>query len=220
MSDLVIDDEFGRITMPDTKGVSGVYAEVCERDTYRFRKLRDAGLRVEIAVDLGAAWGMASRMIRHHWPGARVVAFEPDKARFNYLRANCPTVECRNVAVAGFVNDRQRLLAGIGADLVKWRLDPADALRSITPIGVPEAFADIERIDLMKIDVEGFELGIIQEMAETGLLARTRHIEGEWHFANARLGLIEALKPTHDAEFEMRTPAAQWQPFRAKLRGQ
>jgi len=220
MSDLVLDDDFGRIAMPDTRGVSGVYAEVCERDTYRFRALRDAGLRVEIAVDLGASWGVASRMIRHYWPDARIIAFEPDKARFKYLEANCPTVECRNVAVAGFVNDRPRLLAGIGADREKWRLDPADALRSITPISVQEAFAGIERIDLMKIDVEGFELGIIQEMAECGLLARTRHIEGEWHFKNARLGLIEALRPTHDAEFEMRTPTAQWQPFRATLRGQ
>lgn len=215
MRDKIINDEFGRIAIPDTAEAKGVYAEVCEQDTYQFRKLHASGLRVDLAVDLGASWGVASRMIRHFWPAARILAFEPDPIRFAYLKENCPTVDLKNISVAGFVNDRARLLAGIGADLVRWRLDPADALRAFTPHSVPTAFAGIEKIDLMKIDVEGFELGIIQELGEMGLLKRIQHITGEWHFENARLGLIETLKSTHNTEVIMPTPTTQWHAFRA-----
>ena len=42
--------------------------------------------RVRTAVDLGASYGVASRMIRHYWPHARIIAFEPDPANFEAQR--------------------------------------------------------------------------------------------------------------------------------------
>jgi|SRR5580692_6863707 FkbM family methyltransferase len=229
MSDINVVDVFGQFSRPDNIDALGVYQEVCVQDTYGFRALHAAGFKVRTAVDLGASWGMAARMIRHFWPAARIVAFEPDPLRFAYLARNCPSVECRNYAVAGFATDRAKMLAGIGLDNGPWRQNVDQAFSASAsgvpsymtdpPASVASAFSGISDIDLLKIDVEGFELGIIREMKELGLLANVRGIVGEWHFENARLGLAEDLAATHDATFTMPVEnAGPWQAFVAVLR--
>lgn len=215
--ELLKTDEFGDVIFPDDQHAPPVYREVCQEDAYGLHGLRDSGMTVKTAIDLGASYGVASRMIQHFWPQARILAFEPDALRFRYLTRNCPGVECRRAAVAGFAGDRERMLAGIGLDRRKWRVEASEAIAGLDCIlSVREAFASVEQIDLLKIDVEGFELGIIQEMRELGLLAKTKMIVGEWHFQNALEGLREAFQDTHEFSFE---PAGSnpWNLFRANL---
>lgn len=215
--DRTLTDAFGAITLPDSPGVTGVYNEVCVRDTYRFSELRDSGLAVSLAVDLGASWGVASRMMRHYWPAARIVAYEPDQVRFPYLARNCRTVECNRRGVVGYAGHRVWSLLGIGADFGERRADPEIALRSIQdPLSAWAAFGDLPPIDLLKIDVEGFELGILHELSELGMLPEV--ITGEWHFANARVMIRHILSPTHDVEITQTGPEVNWQPFFARRR--
>ncbi len=210
-------DVYGVMTIPDDADNNAIYREVCQDDCYGFAKLKASGLQVRVAVDLGASCGAASRMMRHHWPSAKIIAFEPDAVRYGMLTVNCPTVDCRNVAVAGFAGDREKMLAGVSTD-ARWREKPETALEGIAPVSVADSLAGVDWVDLFKIDVEGFELGIFQEMSALGLLTKTKEIVGEWHFSAAKEGLAAILSPTHDCEFRDQPDGNPWNLFSARLK--
>ena len=214
--ELVRRDAHGVIAIPNEAAATDVYHEVCTCDTYELQRIREP---IRVAVDLGASWGVATRMMRSRWPQARIVAFEPDPSRFSYLARNCPAVDCRRDAVVGFADDPVRRVRGVGF-CAPWRATPEEVFTEAilqNPISAHKALAGIEFIDLLKIDVEGFELGIFQEMDEMGLLARTRRIVGEWHFPNVREGISGVLARTHHLVFGAGAEAP-WGPFTATLK--
>ena len=69
--------------------------------------------------------------------------------------------------------------------------------------------------DLLKIDVEGFEWGILEDLRNADLLPTT--IIGEWHFENCRAAIREILEPTHDTQF-FKQIDFPWGPFTARRR--
>jgi len=211
-------DEFGDIAIPDDNYCrTALWKGVCGGDEYKFRRYHDEQFQVDLAIDLGASIGVASRMIHHFWPKAKIIAFEPDPNRFQYLVINCPTVECRQIAVAGYAYDFDRMVSNIATDK-KWRPDATEALKAVPGLkqSVKEAFAGIEKIDLLKIDVEGFEMGILKEMHDLGLIQKTRLIVGEWHFSGAKQAVIDTMQTTHVIEFDSQSPNP-WDVFKSRL---
>lgn len=59
----------------ETKGYAGLYGEVVTEDCYR---LLSIGWTPDIVFDLGANIGIFSRYARSLFPGARIIAVEPD----------------------------------------------------------------------------------------------------------------------------------------------
>lgn len=227
---LVIRDQFGTIELPDDGYArEAIYVPVSERDEYQFSKLAKEFPDAKTIVDMGASFGVATRMIHHYWPGAKVYAFEPDPSRIPFLCKNCD-MDAAPIPIVGYWPDREKALQGIGWG-EPWRPSPEHAIDSPkVAIGMPdagidfsraisatEAFETIDEIDLMKIDVEGFELGILRELAEIGKLPRV--IVGEWHFRNTLDGLRALLEPTHDFQWlEPAKGAGPWQLFWARKR--
>jgi len=228
---LVIQDQFGTIEIPDDGYVyNAIYGPVCVQDEYQFAKLAKEFPDAKTIVDLGASFGVATRMIQHYWPQAKVYAFEPDPSRAAFLNKNCDLgiLDVCDEPVVGYWPDQAKALEGIGWG-EPWRPSPEHAIRAPKgAIGQPdagidfgmaisatEAFATIDRIDLMKIDIEGFELGILRELAEVGKLPRV--IVGEWHFRNCLDGLRALLEPTHHFQWiEPAKGAGPWQLFWAR----
>ena len=194
-----------------------IYREVVDRDTYKFRKLAALYPDIKTIVDIGASFGPATKFMKTLWPNAVVYAFEPDADRFKLLKENLAefsSVECHNVGVYG------KNLQHVGFDGYRWRKSPEEAWQTATCSVENCAKIDIspvlniwpENVDLLKIDVEGFEWGIIEDLAVARKLPRI--IVGEWHFNNALAGLIQLLEPTHKFEF-LRPDTNPWGLFTA-----
>lgn len=121
-------------------------------------------------LDCGADIGLFSALLTARCPGiARVVAFEPNPEAFRVLAGNVrrlPAGECHEMAVSDFTGRAELQSPGPGM---------GDHARFIVPS--PEGDVEVARIDdlkvdprhglLLKIDVEGAELGVLRGAVRT-----------------------------------------------------
>ena len=146
-------------------------------------------------VDIGANVGAYSVFVGHHAPGAAILAFEPHprtsaKLRFN-LAANGIEAQVIEAAVGPAVEGggRMDLWSDGGGNIGHTSLLPQATSNAKVKVSVPvvplaEALAErgIERVDVLKIDVEGFEdraLAPFLEAAPDALLPRAILLEHE-----------------------------------------
>lgn len=134
-------------------------------------------------VDVGAHLGFVALSVALNCPGARVLALEPHPQNFARLRSHLEINGCANVAIeqlaAGAVRGRALLTSeGEGSDY--HRVLPAGADDSgaagleINVVALDELAEErnIERIELLKLDVEGHEPAVLE--GASGLLAAGR----------------------------------------------
>lgn len=157
-----------------------------------------------LVVDVGANIGMFALFAKHHWPAARIFAFEPIHDVFEALLKNVgnfPGSMTFNVALgdareqrrmtfyprfsimSGFLADpdsdravarsyieqlalelppiqREILLDGAD-DLLEGRFSPTSITCDVERLADITAIHGLERIDLLKVDVEGHELAVL-----------------------------------------------------------
>jgi FkbM family methyltransferase len=122
-------------------------------------------------LDCGANVGIASLYLKHLYPKARVTAFEADPM----LAAMC----ARNLAANGHGDvDVQKAAVWTGRGTVEFRPDGGDTgrlaavggpLNSLPGVTVPSVrLRDYlsEPVDLLKLDIEGAELAVLDDCAD------------------------------------------------------
>lgn len=143
-------------------------------------------------VDIGANVGVNSIFAKKTLPCARVVSIEPSYENFDLLlnnlrRASCSAVEAHNIAIAstdgviGFVGSGTNAHLDLGSDIVNEvkcsRLD---------------TFCDennIDKIDLLKIDVEGYTDVVLSGSQETFRITNSAIVEFSHEDTAKRLSL-------------------------------
>lgn len=173
-----------------------IYNEVVVGNCYGFDSIAEQYPDVLMAVDLGASFGPSSAMICRAWPKVTVLAIEPNETRYGLLVKN---IEDSN----GRVLHRRAAVVGSNRSMVGWQSPWRDSADSAyeevkatnAPIVFPNVIFDDWDVDLLKIDVEGWEWGILHDLSEQGRLPRI--IVGEWHFENAKKGVYKALCDSH-----------------------
>lgn len=132
-------------------------------DEYHHLKkiLRDP---LNVVVDVGANIGQFSNAIRYWYPQANIVAIEADPHTYARLQENTGNAAVRTVNLA--ISDKResveffRGALSVTSGMIKTSDDQtcitvdADTLDSV--------LATVQKIDLLKIDVEGAELKVIQ----------------------------------------------------------
>lgn len=131
-------------------------------------------------VDIGANIGQFMYASKLLFPKSKIVCFEPAPATFGYLKKNgrrFSNVTTKNLALGdkkGTLRFYQHKVFSVWSTLVK----PDDIENyheiSTTVSTGDKELKDIPKIDLLKIDVEGFELETINGLEQT--LNKTRYL--------------------------------------------
>jgi FkbM family methyltransferase len=154
-------------------------------------------------VDLGASVGLATLRLLSSHPGARVIAVEADPVLIPRLRANVAglPVTVVHAAVASETGQRQFYRS----DIDSWgnSLDNTSQTQNAVPV---PAFSlsdlldanDVDRVDLLKLDVEGAEWEVFEDPLDPRVVA----IVGEVHGREGRTPerFIEKLSRSMDVE--------------------
>lgn len=166
---------YGRLLVEDAADLAAV-EEVLLDHEYDVPGLDQA----EVIVDLGSHIGTSIAFFRARYPDARIYGFEPDPATFAKLEANVGGLEgvtLQRLAVGGTVGESVLYASpySLASSLVASDGE-AVPVRTVT---LERLAADLglERIDLLKVDVEGAENDVL---AGSGL-ERVRAIVGELH---------------------------------------
>ena len=139
-----------------------------------------------VIVDCGANIGIASLYFVHRYPDCRIIAFEPDPAAYRLLDRNLqhyPNVQLFDVALG----NRNSTLEFFEDSINKASLcasafqDRPPNSRAITVNCVRLSDLLPSHVDLLKIDVEGMEWEILDDLESTGLLQNIERLAIEYH---------------------------------------
>jgi FkbM family methyltransferase len=164
------------VLAPDSRAFAYLYEEIGIYESYTF----DAQTDQPTIVDCGANIGLATLWFKNRYPRARVLAFEPNPEAADVLddalqRNDIDGVEVHRVAL-GLAEGLSPLYAPVGHRAsASASLDAHHDLSSVE-VAVVEvrrlsSFLP-ERVDLLKIDVEGSEDAVLTELDAAGVLNR------------------------------------------------
>ena len=157
---------------------------------------------VRVVLDIGANVGAASRYFERTYPDAIIHAFEPAADALTLLRRN--VAEFPRIRVHPFgLFDREfeaPLFRGEGDGLTTSVVRSTENSEATEPArfrGAASWLASegISSVDVLKIDTEGAELPILQDLAH--LLATVPLIHLEYHSDDDRRAMDRMLDPTH-----------------------
>ncbi len=123
-------------------------------------------------VDLGANIGAASVFFATRWPDARILALEPDPGTFERLAANTrpfPWVSAERRAAAGRTGELRIYPSPWGDSLTSSTLGGGGEGQPVEALTLDELVERCGgRIDLLKFDIEGMELEMLEAAERLG----------------------------------------------------
>jgi FkbM family methyltransferase len=144
-----------------------------------------------VVLDVGANCGLFAAFLLRRFPQATVHCFEPTNELLPLIHSNCQHKAVVNASCVGeldgtctlYVNDASQQTNSTLVDAVK----PFAADRSISKRDVPQVSLDtyckdngIERVDVLKVDVQGAEGGVLRGARRILPHVETLLIESSW----------------------------------------
>jgi FkbM family methyltransferase len=159
-----------------------LFYEIFDAGTYLFSTEHN---RPRI-VDCGCNIGMSILFFKKLYPEAQIVGFEADPLTFDRLRFNVEQNGLRDVVLNNCaVTDKDGSVEfyrdkHMGSMQMSVRRERTDGDMVVVPARRLSSFIT-EEIDMLKLDVEGSEAGVLQDLADTGKLPMIRQIHLEYH---------------------------------------
>jgi FkbM family methyltransferase len=149
-----------------------VFNEVFVNEEYDLSFL---GLNPKIIVDAGANIGLASIFFAHMYPKSRIFSVEPEESNFNMAVKN--SLFYPNITVikkALWNNSKELQIVDSGSEKWAFQVHEVAGITSSTTINgltVDELMIEskINRIDILKIDIEGSEIELFESRYEKWL---------------------------------------------------
>ena len=128
-------------------------------------------------IDAGANIGNHSLFFSHHFK--QVLAFEPNPTTFSLLKFNTEAVDNIAIVNQGLGNEPDTLMLvedamNMGASSIVRKAGAEDRQIPVQIDTLDKATAAIDRIEMIKIDVEGFEIKVLE--GATALIERHQPI--------------------------------------------
>ena len=177
-----------------------VNVPILEGKTYPYLPFVDD---VRTILDAGANCGAATVHLARHYPDADVHAFEPGSLPFEYLQRNAeryPNVHVHNIGLHSADREAQ-LYTGADdagqASIIRREVNEASSetirLRSAGGWVLEHG---LDRIDILKIDVEGVEIDVLVSLAD--LIPTVKVLYVEYDSRAARREIERLMNPDHE----------------------
>jgi FkbM family methyltransferase len=180
-----------------------LYSEIFARESYRFH----SNNKNPVILDCGANIGMATLYFKWLYPDAQITAFEPDPTTFKTLSENVSAnhldnVITYNIALGGEDTEINFHVAEAGSLMMSAVQNRSHGTTFRVPCKRLSTFITRE-IDLVKLDIEGMEGPVLDELSESGKLGMVREMIIEIHhnLPNSPTRLIRVLQRLEQAGF-------------------
>lgn len=154
-----------------------------------------------IIFDCGANVGFPALFFKKEYPESKIICFEPSPNSYKILKANIrennvTNIELFNVALTDYdgtidfyVNDDYDLVSGTLVERSSGIIYECSAKKLSSYI------KEYERIDLLKMDIEGAEMNVIKELEKENQLIKINQLIIEFHHntGDSKLDLAEFL---------------------------
>jgi FkbM family methyltransferase len=173
------------ICYSDSLGFLHSLEELFNRRVYEF----DAKSDTPLIIDVGSNIGLSIIFFKSLYSGARIVAFEPDPHLFALLQANVDAAGLREVELhqaAAWSSKTLLEFYSEGSLAGSTELDFAQLGNKVTvpAVRLRDFLCDKDRIDFLKIDIEGGEHAVLPDIA--GCLLKVENLFLEYHSLAAR----------------------------------
>lgn len=139
-------------------------------------------------IDCGANIGMSILYFKKLFPGSKIIAFEANPYAFKLLEENMKVNEIKNVELHNIaLFDKETEISFFIGENIGTLLGSIKAERGgsnelkIKAQKLSNYLKNIERVDLIKMDVEGAELNIISDLFDSLTIQKTKEYIIEYH---------------------------------------
>jgi FkbM family methyltransferase len=167
------------------------------------RQIYDKSPHATLIVDCGSNIGISVLYFKKRNPQCRIIAFEPEEDNFRLLQQNVRSNHLRNVTlnkVALADAKGEKFLVNPGSSTLNWMLSDVNDQINHQPVVVRSLSEYIdEPIGLLKIDVEGAENLIIDDLIRSGKIhfvetfVMEYHSGGDGYSKDVLIGKLESV---------------------------
>lgn len=201
----------------DRKRLTLLYHDIFARQIYLFR----TASKPPVIFDCGANIGMATLYFKWLYPEARIEAFEPDPGTFELLQNNVrrnglTDVTTHNCALWDKSGNIDFFIDPLVPGSLGMSTDPLRLNGKRIQVPSRELSEFVQGpVDFLKLDVEGAEDRIVDDLVSSGKINFIREmvIEYHHHIGNHRSCLAEFLRKLECAQFEYQIQATLNPPF-------
>ncbi len=158
-----------------------VYREVFLHREYHM----DLGVENPFIIDCGSNIGLTTLFFTMVYPNAVILGFEPDATSFSLLQKNIAKNNLKNVSVINkgvAKEDRLAYLSGTSVGSAVSYDETAEYSQGYTKITLTKLSSYINRnVDLLKMDIEGSEMEVIEDLIQHNKLQLVNNIAMEVH---------------------------------------
>jgi FkbM family methyltransferase len=129
--------------------------------------IKRSGCQISTVFDVGANIGQSALKYRAAFPEAKIYSFEPVKKTYERLKENVKkynAISCHNIALGGCNGQEKIYLTGqsVTSSFIKSDKVVGEEVVQVCTVDTFVLENQIRRIDLLKIDAEGFDLEVLK----------------------------------------------------------
>ena len=179
-----------------------LFEEVFLQEEYNFKPSSQS----PVILDCGANIGMSVLYFKWKFPDSRIVAFEPNPNSFDLLKKNVKENRLKDVEIHNlglfdaetfipfYINNNLSTLVG---SIIPER--GGNKKLEVPAKKLSQFIKELGKIDLVKMDVEGAEVNILNDLVTSGSLGNVKEYIIEYHY---NIGSSKSKLSSFLAQFE------------------
>lgn len=164
-------------------------------------------------IDAGANIGISVSYFKSLYPEAKITAIEPNPKAFAYLKSNIKQNGLRDVhAIKACLSDRvgkESFYLSSGGNIINGSLYPEigiSYMQDVDSVKLSDYLRLVE-VELVKIDVEGAERQMFQDLKKSGTICQSKQYLLEYHAEAGLPDIYDALADSFEKKgFKAHTP--------------